>query len=265
MNNGVIRKKKCLFIFTGHAFRHGGQFTHNIINEITHKDVYDEQIEALHSHIRLFQFLKEKYGYDVVDISISSYHSEHDNTILSIYDKEQQQNIIHSRFLNELVGQTANFYDGLSQVIFDEEYEFIMFLRLDLLLKQDFFDVFNPDKIKKITFPFVCWKRDCMVDGFPRVADTMIFIPNKYISFFKKMRINIGHNAWKDACKSGLSYSDMDVFLKTLHDSDSEKDFNPLYRICGRKETKIWNSPNCLFIYDKVFDYSSSVVKFRNI
>jgi hypothetical protein len=37
-------------------------------------------------------------------------------------------------------------------------------------------------------------------------------------------------------------YNNISYFVNTYHDSDSEKDWNPLYKIANRPESKIWYS-----------------------
>jgi len=39
----------------------------------------------------------------------------------------------------------------------------------------------------------------------------------------------------------------MDVMINTYHDSDSQKDFNPLYYIVNRPENNVWHSENEIF------------------
>ena len=62
-------------------------------------------------------------------------------------------------------------------------------MRIDLFLKDKFFEIFNPYS-DKILFPSVCFKplHKCI---HPRVNDMMMFIP-KYFDFIKKFEL--GHN-----------------------------------------------------------------------
>ena len=38
-----------------------------------------------------------------------------------------------------------------------------------------------------------------------------------------------------------LTYEDMDTIINTFHDSDSNKDFNPLYKIVNRPESNVFH------------------------
>jgi hypothetical protein len=42
--------------------------------------------------------------------------------------------------------------------------------------------------------------------------------------------------------------------INTYHDSDSEKDFNPLYYIVNRAQSTVWHSEGLLF--DKMSGYN---------
>ena len=65
----------------------------------------------------------------------------------------------------------------------------------------------------------------------------MMFIPKKYFDFIKKFEL--GHKSWHDLIVfHKLSYKDLDMMLNTYHDSDSAKDFNPIYYIVNRHVTK---------------------------
>ena len=47
-------------------------------------------------------------------------------------------------------------------------------------------------------------------------------------------------------CK-GVKYNDLDTMINTYHDSDSAKDYNPLYYIVNRPENKIHHSEGVFF------------------
>jgi hypothetical protein len=48
-------------------------------------------------------------------------------------------------------------------------------------------------------------------------------------------KINIGHHTWKDLMiNTNLTIYDLDTILNTFHDSDSAKDWNPIYYIVNR-------------------------------
>jgi len=68
------------------------------------------------------------------------------------------------------------------------------------------------------------------------------FIINKKVSLY--------HDSWFIYVNNyKLNFTDLSVYLDTYHDSDSEKDFNPLYYIVGREESTVWHS--IAYILDK--------------
>ena len=58
----------------------------------------------------------------------------------------------------------------------------------------------------------------------------------------------ICHDTWCDLINTtDLTYNDLDTMINTYHDSDSFKDYNPLYYIVNRPESKIWHSKGHIF------------------
>jgi hypothetical protein len=106
-------------------------------------------------------------------------------------------------------------------------------------------DIFNPN-IDNILFPTICWVRCNRDNNRPRVNDMMLFIPHKYYKYIKN--VIIGHGSWAILIeKTDLTYNDMDTMINTFHDSDSCKDYNPLYKIVNRKESSIFHSEGHIF------------------
>jgi hypothetical protein len=112
-------------------------------------------------------------------------------------------------------------------------------------LKPDFFDIFNPE-IKMILFPSICFMPFHKHNNCPRINDMMLYVPKKYYKYL--ININIYHDLWHNLIKNTeLTYDDMDTMIHTFHDSDSQKDFNPLYYIVNRPECQIIHTKNQIF------------------
>lgn len=74
----------------------------------------------------------------------------------------------------------------------------------------------------------------------------MLFLPKKYYKYINY--IKIGHNCWFHLMENkNLKYDDLDTVVNTFHDSDSFKDFNPLYYIVNRSESKVFHSEGHIF------------------
>ena len=121
-------------------------------------------------------------------------------------------------------------------------------MRIDLFLKDKFSEIFNPTS-DKILFPSICFEPHHKCDIHPRVNDMMMFIPKKYFYLINKITLN--HGSWYDLITLyNLKYDDLDMMLDTYHDSDSAKDFNPIYYIVNRHQemnhttTKIFDKYN---------------------
>lgn len=225
-----------LILFLGESFRLGNQGTRNRGSLKS----YDEQINACNSHIRFIEHIIKKYQLNKIDVYISSYTTQYDNDLLSIYNKYLLGHIFHAN----PIGLNNLFHSSLDKIK-NYEYDFILFIRIDLFLKDYFMEVFNP-KIDIILFPTICFIPFNISHGDPRVNDMLIFIPKKYYRYLRY--IEISHDSWHKIIKhTNLCYDDMDTMINTYHDSDSNKDFNPLYYIVNREENKIFHSEGHIF------------------
>lgn len=229
---------KGLIIIIGESFRLGGQGTR--VRGVP--ESYENQINACKAHINLLDNLKDRFNCDLC-VYISTYDTKYNNELLSIYEKY----IIGYKIYNDPIGLTQLFKNTIIDNKNDlNTYDFVFYFRIDLFLKDHFINnIFNP-KWNTIMFPTICWKRDSTYNGKPRVNDMMLFVPNKFFDYLDNMPIC--HESWYIFTnKLDIDDNDLDVMINTYHDSDSEKDFNPLYYIVNRPETTIWHSENEIF------------------
>jgi hypothetical protein len=231
-----------LILFIGESFRYGNQ--HNRNRGIP--ESYYDQIRACNSHISFIEKIKEKYKLNSVSTFISTYNTQYDTDLLKIYEKYS----IGHKLYQDVIGYNNIFHNSINEIKNKEQYDFILSIRIDIFLKDHFMEVFDPT-INMILFPCITWLWDCHVrnepeKNNPRVVDTMLFIPKKYYSYIKHIFLN--HNNWdKLIKKTDLTYDDLDVMINTYHDSDSYKDFNPLYYIVNRGETSHFHSEGYIF------------------
>ena len=231
----MIYMKGLLLLF-GESFRWGGQCSRNRGQDIS----YPAQIEASKSHKRWIDHIKQTYHTDIT-VSINSYTTRFDDAITSTY----QSNLKNSVFRHTMIGQNGLIQGCIQHLKEDlKEYDFILYMRIDIYLKDVFFDIFDP-RWDKIMFPSICFKPRHKCGPHPRVNDTMMFIPKKYFSY---LDIKLGHDSWADLINRSLTYEDLDMMLTTFHDSDSQKDFNPIYFIVNRPEASIQRTKD---IFDK--------------
>jgi hypothetical protein len=222
-----------MVIFIGESFRTGGQFS-RVIGEATS---VNDQIAAAITHKMFISYLEHK-GHKVTT-SIGTYHTPYVNQLIDIY-KPSYVNIYTDR-----IGIDALFYNSFAKINNLSHFDHVIFIRIDLFLKEEFFRRFTtPDKI---TFLCNCWiKLPLTPKRYPRVNDMMLFIPKQYFLYLNKIRIC--HECWEILCETTpLTSNDFAFLLDTLHDSNTEKDYNPIYRIVNRPESKIFHSRGFTF------------------
>ena len=228
--NGII-------ILLGESFRLGGQQNRNRGTV----ESYHAQMQACKSHIIFIERLIAKYNMESVSVYISSYTTQFDNDLLSNYNKYLIGNTLHSN----VIGLNSLFHDSINKIKDIDKYDFILYVRIDLFLKEHFMETFNPT-INMILFPTICWRALYKCGSNPRINDTLLFVPKKYYTYINK--IVICHEAWHLLMnQTELTYNDLDTMIHTYHDSDSFKDYNPLYYIVNRPETKVFHSEGHVF------------------
>ena len=240
--------KRGLFLFFGECFRWGGQYTKNRDSDIS----YEPQKRACMSHKQIIQQI-ETSGYEI-DIAFASYETKWETDLCDWYSKKP----VYSKFHSELDGQETICRSALACIDLNK-YTFIQIIRIDLELKPLFIKRFNPEW-SKIMFPAVCWlfaedfkKCNRSIWNCPRIIDCSIFVPRKFFNLIKN-QFYLNHDAWFYYKHHAGSYQpEMDVMIRTFHDSNTQNDWNPLYRIVGRPEANTWRSRG--FIHDHTGDY----------
>jgi len=227
-----------LIIIIGESFRLGGQGTR--IRGVP--ESYDEQINACKTHIKFFDNLKNKFNCNS-SIYISTYDTKSNKDLLDIYNNY----LLGHHIYDDTIGLHLLFKNSIiDNKNYLNKYNFIFYFRIDLFLKDYFIEIFNPNW-ETIRFPTICWKKDSLYNGKPRVNDMMLFIPNKFFDYLNDM--SPCHESWYIFSNDlNINDNNMDVMINTYHDSDSYKDFNPLYYIVNRPESNIWHSENEIFI-----------------
>lgn len=217
--------KNSLLILFGESFRLGGQGNRNRGSEQS----YEGQIKAAQTHINFISNLKQKNINMVV--SINSYTTQYESHLINIY-KDVLYDYV---FYDNLLGQNKLIHNCVERIN-TNDFDFVLCMRVDLFLKDKFMEIFNPDS-DKILFPSVCFEPHHKVGIHPRVSDMMMYVPKKHLNFFKENKYNLNHDTWYNLVeKYNYNYNDLDMMLNTYHDSDSAKDYNPIYYIVNRPE-----------------------------
>lgn len=220
--------KKGLFIFVGESFRTGGQGSR--IKGLS--ESYDDQKLASESHVKIIERVSEDHGVDP-EIKILTYTTQYIQDLAKWYDRLNTNIYVYP----DVIGYANLFSEAVSRI--EEEYEFIFFIRIDLILKSDFTKLI---KKNKINYSMVCFLYNNFhkIGYLHRVADLMLYIPSEFITNLKSGEILLNHDSIMflgEKCRNSV-----DFILDTYHDSDSHKDRNPIYRIAGRPEADSWYS-----------------------
>lgn len=228
---------KLLLVIAGDCFREG---TQGSLLKDTDISVIN-QIKATESHIFFIEYLKKKYNI-TTDVQLISYASKYENILI---DKYNEYNLRYKFYNSYHVDRTA--LVNATRIENIEEYDSILFIRPDMYLKPFFMEIFDP-YATKICYPSVCYINESR--DWVRVNDTMMCIPKKYFDLvYYKIGVKLYHRAIPDYISHSREINeplllniDFDFFLKTLHDSDSYKDYNPIYTLISRPENKNWYS-----------------------
>lgn len=237
----IQTKNKLLLIISGEFFRQGNQGSR--LRDTP--ESIEMQKKAIETHIKFIKHIKQKYQIDF-DIQILSYKSEHQDFLKTCYG---QHNLVDAQFYDYYFPDRTQLVNSSKIDNVESKYDSILVIRPDMILKDMFIEIFDPFA-NKICYPSMVWTA---ANGFyfrldastliPRINDTMLFIPNIYFQrVYYKIGLKLYHEGMLDYVKEGLSIHMFDFFVKTMHDSDPFKDYNPLYSFSGRPATKNWYS-----------------------
>jgi len=228
-------KKGCLILY-GESFREGKQFDRTRDTQSS----FDNQMDACNSHIKFIKQMKEKYNIDI-DVSISTYCSKYEKELKEKYDNYNLKYSCQTEMIDDVGLSIKNIATKGVDQINKNNYDFLLFTRNDICFKDEFINTFQPSET--ILCVSQHWTHhDCFKDNsvsYPVVNATILYVPKKYFFITKDLRID--HDLWKYYIQNhNLKNSDFGLMLNTYHDSDSYKDYNPLYYMVGREQTKNW-------------------------
>ena len=221
---------KILIIFLGESFRLGGQYNRNRGSLESH----DNQMLACESHNKFINHLLQKSPENKVDTFLATYSTQYYQELKKCYEPF----VIGENVYDDVIGYNQLFHNAINNVNVGA-YDIILTIRIDIFLKEEFFNNFDLNW-NTIRFTFNTWfKGKC--GEYPRVGDLIYYIPKKYFSYLN--HIVLCHESWEILMnRTNLTCLDLDFMINTYHDSDSEKDFNPLYYIVNRPENNHWHT-----------------------
>lgn len=229
--DSLMKDKKALICYYGGAFREGEIGT----TKQDSKYGYEAQKNTSITHAKLKKVLNKK-GYQT-DILISTRNTKYSNRLDSWYEP---YDMIINKISEKMHGKDYMIKSTVDNInkLNKYDYDFILFARIDLFLKPDFFEVLDPET-DKISFlannynPKNCnyWHKDS-----PEVVDLFVLVPKKYY-YILDSKFSLNHNSWSYLKKQyKLSNKDMTFMSNLMFDSNSSIDKNPYYVMSSRKE-----------------------------
>jgi hypothetical protein len=231
------KQKKGLICYYGGAFREGHSGNSN---QDTEKG-FDSQFYSTQSHIKLTSLMKKK-GY-AIDTIINTYHSTYEKDLKKWYNPYEilfdkiNKNIRSTDGRDNLIQASIKNINNMTP----NDYDFILFIRIDLFLKPDFFKVLNlqSERIQFLAHNFYQHHCGFTKERDPEVVDLILFVPKKYF-YILDNKFKLNHNVWSYYKKQyNLTDDDMSFMTDLRFDSNTYLDYNPYYIISGRPENKI--------------------------
>ncbi len=254
--------KKALFVTAGGSFRSGGGRTSGgSVNTIMGlPNSYEEQKLATTTHLQYIDYLKNQ-GYEV-DVVVGTYETQYTKDLLSWYKittPKLEAKIFDftsnsAAFLEKPAGAPGYGLSRMFQLTINninlDSYDFIIYIRVDVVIKNLslFISKLNIQSTQ-LLLAYNLMDPYLSFGGHPFPTDMIMFIPKNLFNKINFSEIEIFHSMWKwFVDSSNLSTEDIGYMLDTMHDSDSAKDWNPLYRLANRYSVSRWSGVG--FKYD---------------
>lgn len=248
--------KKALFVTAGGSFRSGGGRTSggSVYTIMGLENSYNEQKLATNTHLEYIDYLKNQ-GYGV-DVLVGTYETQYTQDLLSWYKTRTSKleaklfdfTPNSETFLEKPSGAPGYGLSRMFQLTLDKInldcYDFIVYIRVDVVIKNInlFISKLNI-QTKRLLLGFNLMDPYLAYGGLhPFPTDMIMFVPNNLFSKIDFSNIEIFHSIWKwFAEKCNLTENDIGYIIDTMHDSDSAKDWNPLYRLANRFSVSKWS------------------------
>ena len=213
-----------LIVLIGESFRTGRS---RIVGE---PESYDGQMDACNSHIRLIEHMTEQCDIKSISVALGSCSTNYDDDLRAVYSKY----LTSSMFIDRPEGLIKLFSRVIRNTGNIDQYDAILYIRIDIFLKQRFIDIFAPTRDKLLCM------NECHNNrrGFPRIVDMMLFIPKQYLSYIKI--IGIHHKLWiKLMSEFNVSRDKLTEMLPDIINSNTEITYHPLFYIVNRPQYKL--------------------------
>ena len=225
--------KKCLLVYYGGSFRDGNIGT-------TKHDTnygYESQQRASITHSKLKKVLNKK-GFQT-DIIINTRSTKYINKLEDWYSPF---NMIINKISDKVHGKDYMIQSAVKNInkINKNDYDFILFIRIDLFLKPEFYNVLNTES-EKINFLANNYNTDnCETskNNVPYIVDLFLYLPKKYY-YILDNKFNLNADAWSYyKLQYKLTDNDLAFMTNKIFDSNSYREHNDYYIMSSRIENK---------------------------
>lgn len=232
---------KGLFILFGEAFRETKIASNKRVRD-TPNSLFTQKL-ASESHNNLINSFKNIN----IDVCINTYTTKYEDILLSQYKNIIFKNFVNYQYIdnNDALNKTLKI---IQKSINIENYEFTFICRLDILLKSNFIDIFDPSA-KYITYPNVMSIANNKFENFC-ISDLFFFCPKKYYFILNYEKI-LCHHCIQNLYNLDLHITkDIDFYSNELYIANTAQQKNPLYKISGRDEGCEYNE-NLKYFFNK--------------
>lgn len=228
-----LQNKRMLIVFVGEAFRGGGKGC----RQGGDSGSITEQMHAFNTHYSFLIYLKNTFDI-VLDTAIETYTTQYDEIFLDTF---KPFNLIHYNFYerqphdykHRATKPFKRAYVTLKNYIIN--YDYIMFIRPDLIIKDHFIKCFKPNDEKVVlTNPMGVYHKDHV----PKVADLMICVPRAHFSILAHMN-HLTHSMIHWLCVShSFDYDNIEFLDNSHYATNSQNYWNPFFLMANRPAIK---------------------------
>jgi hypothetical protein len=260
-----------LLVLWGESYRFGGQMTRGRGGG----DYFKRQQIASKSHIGLIKVINEKFNMKTkVFINTYKLNDTDDEKLRNFYSGEDIIYNFYETLFDSEHTMLNNTYDVVNKIISNNDFKFILFVRIDLYLKKYF--------IKNVTFDdrYIKFAHiDSIIDinrvDKYNICQQIVLYPKKYFyTITNKIIYNATHEIRDKLIECNVPRNDIKYFVNTLHICSTDLGWNPLYIQVGRGncvkyEKNMLGIQNMDYYYDEdkcifIKDYDKTILFWKS-
>jgi hypothetical protein len=219
-------------------------------------DYFKRQQVASKSHTELIKVINEKFNMKAkVFINTYKLNDDADEKLRNFYSGEDIIYNFYGTLFDSECTMLNNTYTVVNKIISNNNFNFILFVRIDLYLKKYFRNTLSFDD-RFIKFAHIDSQIDINCFNKYSICQQIMLYPKKYFNtIINKIVYNATHGIRDKLIQSGVSISDIKYFINTLHVCSTDLGWNPLYIQVGRNncvkyEKNITETQNIDYYYD---------------